>query len=207
MCYKMAKIRKERTEKSLILKVILIIAFLISIASLIGLYYFYIYNLLNVGIILMVISLFILIVSICLYYSKSRGYYIKFSPSLYEKDQSDKNKTDFESGKTECKQIQKVFESEKNKLSEPSIKELIEYITKFDRISITEIIKHFYPQSVHDKTKILSKISWKTKEKTWEEYRKIKKVIELLIAEKKLNGILKQLDIELYFINAEQAKH
>ncbi|MBD3227909.1 MAG: hypothetical protein GF329_06945 [Candidatus Lokiarchaeota archaeon] len=86
--------------------------------------------------------------------------------------------------------------------TEPSVNDLIEYIYNHKRVSITEITKYLYPKTI-GQNKMLENISWKSKLKSWRDYKRIKRVLEILIEERKVNGVLRPIGNKLYYINTD----
>ncbi|MHA1271098.1 MAG: hypothetical protein ACTSPY_14995 [Candidatus Helarchaeota archaeon] len=197
----MSQSRKDWSLKNVIIIIVLIISLLMSIGSLFGLYYFYISGVGYIGIIMIIISTIILIISMYLYFSRPNLGSDRFFTRFEKKDEQNNEKKSYEDKKLVYDQIEKPLQ--KVEVKSPSVKELIEYINQFEKISLTEITDHFYPGSMKKFPSLLGTISWKTKEKTWEEYSKIKKVLDILINEKKVKGFINQLQLELYYFNPE----
>lgn len=195
---------RGRSKKRIAITIIFIVSAFISMGSFVGLYYFYLLGLIYLGISLIIISGIILLISICLFFSQSRESDI-FLSRFEKKEEQKIEKETFEANKDEYEYIKRYFEALPKKA--PSIKDLIEYLSEFEKISITDITNHFYPRDLIENKAMLGNVSWKTKEKIWDNYRKIKNVIELMISEKRIEGFLRQLDIELYYFNPNYNKN
>ena len=193
-----------KNKKNLIINLIFICSFFTTIGLLIGFYFFWLYNLIHIGIISITISFLILVISGCIFFSRPKKIGERFFTRFErKKEQKEKNRF-FEEDKQEYKQIKKFFK-EPDKEG-PSIQDLIEYLSQYKEISITEITDHFYPRNVKEKSLVMDNIHWKTKVKSWANYKKMKKVLEILKIEKKINGIIRSIGRKLYYINLENSQ-
>jgi hypothetical protein len=202
--------KSGRSTKNLIITVIFISSFVLSILFLIGLYFFWKAGLLYVGITLIVIFFGIFLVSACLFFSRPKEVSDRFFSRFEKKEEIRENEEGekFEADKPEYSQIKEFFKKEEREQElkpiqkeTPSVKDVIEFLEDKETITITEITDYFYPRENKSDKKIINNLSYKTKLKSWPDYSTIKRVLEILMAEKKISGSLKIIGRELYYLN------
>ena len=198
----MSSKKKKISIEELLLSILFFSSFIAFVIILINFYYFWKYGMIYLGAILLTIFLVLVIISsIAYFYSRGKNRTVFYSKieerktipkiEIREVEESKQNKEEYEL-------IKKYFQQSVQKKS-PSVRELIEYVEKFERISITDITNYFYPLEIKGDLSVIRNVSWKTKEKIWENYKKIKMIIELLINEGKLKGTLQEIGPEIYY--------